>query len=128
MENASKALIIAGAVLIAIVLISLGVSIVSSQKPVMDETDREANVLAKRTVNLTFEKYIGVKKGSEIRNLFVEVNTYNSSTEAGRHVGISGITDAALINPSKNYIVEISYFTSGKWNGYVSQVTVKEKV
>jgi len=46
MENASKALIIAGAILISILLISLGIMLFNSSKGVTDQADEVTNALS----------------------------------------------------------------------------------
>ena len=64
MENASKALIIAGAILLSILLISLGIAIFSQAQTVIDGSGMsDAEVQA---FNSKFEKYQGAKKGSVI--------------------------------------------------------------
>lgn len=45
MENASKALLIAGAVLIAIVLITIGIVILNKSKSTTDQAGQTANVM-----------------------------------------------------------------------------------
>ena len=45
MENASKALIIAGAILISILLVSLGIIMFKNSKGVTDQAENTANLL-----------------------------------------------------------------------------------
>ena len=77
MENASKALIIAGAILLAILLISLGIMIFTqAQDTVSGSGMTEAEVTA---FNQKFTKYEGTFKGSMVKSLIQEVNANNSN-------------------------------------------------
>ena len=77
MENASKALIIAGAILLAILLISLGIMIFTqAQDTVSGSGMTEAEVTA---FNQKFTKYEGTVKGSIVKSLIQEVNANNSN-------------------------------------------------
>ena len=77
MENASKALIIAGAILLSILIISLGIMIFNQAQDAMSKGGMsEAEISA---FNNKFIKYQGRgKKASEIRNLVQEVNVSNA--------------------------------------------------
>ena len=59
MENASKALIIAGAILIAILLISVGIMVMNSMNKPIDEAASEADSQAVRIFNAKFDSYLG---------------------------------------------------------------------
>ena len=73
MENASKALIIAGAILLAILLITLGIYIFQqAQSTVNNSGMSQAEI---QTFNSQFTKYEGEKiKGSAVKSLIQEVN------------------------------------------------------
>ncbi len=131
MENASKALLIGGAVLIAIVLISIGVYIITSQSGVIKQSEEASNALTIKTFNGTFDKYVGTKKGSEIKNLCVDVRTSNSRNadhQVGLVLVVSGgnetdiSTIQATINPYDNYTVKV---TGQDSNGYITQLTIQ---
>ena len=83
MENASKALIIAGAILIAILLIGIGVGLISAvSDPAAQGTDEivQAGIKA---ANAKFEKYQGKQTGSNIISLIKEIRIHNSSNTTG---------------------------------------------
>jgi len=87
MENASKALIIAGAILLAILIISLGMMVLSNATGLLKNGGMDkAGVQA---FNETFLKYDGNKKGSEIRSLVSEVMSNNNSDEASDETRVS---------------------------------------
>ena len=78
MENASKALIIAGAVLISILLISLGIMIYNQAKQVTDNTNLDE--VSVTTYNEKFNQYLGEKvKASVVNSLVAAVNQNNQT-------------------------------------------------
>ena len=77
MENASKALIIAGAILLAILLISLGIMIFTqAQDTVTNSGMSEAEV---QSFNSKFTKYEGDIKGTMVKSLVQEVLSNNGN-------------------------------------------------
>ena len=80
MENASKALIIAGAILLAILLISLGIYIFSQAQSVVEGSGMTKAEVS--TFNNQFLKYEGSIKGSEVKSLIQEVNVNNTQDES----------------------------------------------
>lgn len=87
MENASKALIIAAAILIAILLISVGVYVVGIAQEQINNSDMSS--IETTTFNQKFTKYLGSQKGSAIRTLVQEVMAYNNSDEASDETMVS---------------------------------------
>ena len=138
MENASKALIIAGAILLAILLITLGIYIFQqSQSTVNNSGMSQAEV---QSFNSQFIKYEGTSvKGSAVKSLVQEVNANNSQDESNEHqISITGgIAKASasgsgagshryLTNDVKNtktYTVKITEY--GK-NGRISKIEISE--
>ena len=80
MENASKALIIAGAILLSILIIALGVYIFTVAKGSMDLTSVDALTLEQ--FNSQFTQYDGRRLGSSIKTLINTVIT-NGTTNGG---------------------------------------------
>ena len=77
MENASKALIIAGAILLAILLISLGIMIFNQAQGVVDGSGMsEAEIGA---FNSKLTKYEGKQKGSVVKTMMNEVLSINTA-------------------------------------------------
>lgn len=78
MENASKALIIAGAILLSILIISLGIMIFNQASGVVNNnamTEVEVN-----SFNQKFEQYLGDKvRGANVNALIQAVNNNNMS-------------------------------------------------
>lgn len=130
MENASKALIIAGAILLAILLISLGIYIFQqAQSTVNNSGMSQAEINA---FNSQFTKYEGSIKGSSVKSLIQEVNTNNSQDESSEHqitlTGVNTINDnttkqyktSDIIN-TKTYTVSITAYEN---NGRVSGISI----
>ena len=91
MENASKALIIAGAILLAILIISLGIMILGKAQDTINGSGMtQAEVQA---FNEKFTKYEGSQRGSSVRSLIQEVVSNNGTQEnqdASRTVSVDG--------------------------------------
>lgn len=77
MENATKGLMIAGAILIAIVLIGIGVFLVSQAQGFMDRGGDQFDEMTIMSFNSQFENYSGRRSGSEVKKLISLVNTSN---------------------------------------------------
>ena len=147
MENASKALIIAGAILLAIVLIALGMmAFYQAQDTVSSSGMSQAEI---QVFNSKFTKYEGnAVRGSQVKSLIQEVRASNSSDGAegnGRGVALkltgsgvtakndtknatTGVVTAVVttgdIQSSAKYEVKI---TGNDGAGYVSEITITKK-
>lgn len=118
MENASKALIIAGAILLAILLISLGIMIFTqAQSTVNNSGMSQAEITS---FNSQFSKYENDKiKGSMVKSLVQEVNTNNAQDESSEHqINLDGV------DPVKQGANQ--YLTSGITNTKTYKVTITE--
>ena len=136
MENASKALIIAGAILLSILLISLGIMIFTqAQNTIQNSGMSQAEVNA---FNNQFVKYEGTKKGTMVKSMIQEVNTNNSQDESSEHQitivsGTTGIIPktsdtegsntylTSKILNTKTYQIDITKYAK---NGRISEITV----
>lgn len=115
MENASKALIIAGAILLSILLISLGIMIFSQAQGVVDQSGMsEAEV---NSFNAKFTKYQGNIKGSMVRSLVQEVMTNNNNDAASdeRYVSIN-VNNGTLTTKGTAAIVSLAPGTNQQPN------------
>lgn len=135
MENASKALIIAGAILLSILLISLGIIIFNQAKDVVSGSGMtQAEV---QSFNAKFTQYIGAQKGSTIRSMVQEVMANNNSSEASdetmiainvanQGVTVDGDGDASLVSLAATADASPTYGTAFK-NTKTYTVTPKYK-
>ena len=128
MENASKALVIAGAILVSILLISIGVLIINSTNKMTDQVGGTSDTMAIQSFNAQFTAYEGTENtAAQIKELQSKVNASNAAnnvTTAGQPkfvtFTLSGITSmAALLNTSR-YTVNLSYADTG----YIDTITV----
>ena len=78
MDNASKALIMAGAILIAVALVGVGVYLYSSAAGMMNSGVNELASADMMTKNSKIELYEGQITGSELKTLFRQLKTYNA--------------------------------------------------
>jgi len=136
MENASKALLIAGAILIVIILISVAMLIVNQASGV---SDTATDLTASQTVqafNQQFQSYLGSQKGSSIKTLLSQIAT-NNVNNSGSHtiavtasgLNLSGSTDSNAISTaissvsnSKKYKVTQTGIDS---EGYITGITIE---
>lgn len=144
MENASKALIIAGSILVSIVIITLGVMIVSN---VTDTINKNSNLSEQEiaTYNGPFENYLGTRSGTQVRALCDLIRNHNNGNpdDESRNIKIATGTapenEAALtafvpattvntfkssIKTGKTYTVTFSY---DKNSGLIVGAYVEEK-
>lgn len=124
MENASKALLIAGSVLIVILIIGVGMLVYSSMQGTIDEGIRQMSNQEKDMFNQQFMQYEGRKNGSNVKALQSKVNNNNSQIEDNkdpRYVTMT-IKDNAAINTARTYDVTV---TDSDGDGLVDTITVE---
>lgn len=125
MENASKALIIAGAILVSILLISIGVIIINSTGNMTDQVGTTTDTMAIETFNSQFTNYEGRVSASQVKALVSKVNASNAANGTERQVTLTwngGLT-AATLKSTEKYTVSLNYDTT---TGYVNGVTVSK--
>lgn len=133
MENASKALVIAGAILVAILLISIGVLIINSTGDMTDQVGSTADTMAIETFNSQFTNYQGTAvSAAQVKSLVSKVNASNATNEATsstdeKYVEIvwaGGLTTnkASALKSTQKYSVVLDYATTG----YVNKVTISD--
>lgn len=91
MENASKALLIAGAILICILLIAVGMYVYKSAQGTITTAAAQMGQQEKEMYNATISKYIGnSKKGSDVKLLIDTVISNNNQNvgESGKFISI----------------------------------------
>lgn len=123
MENATKALIIAGSILIAIILIAIGVKILNSTQGVTDSAEETMKSADIADFNSKFTAYSGKQAAAEVKALANKVIATNSVSE--HQVTFNGKTDSSMIT---NMVAEYTglYQVSFNFNdkGYIDAITV----
>lgn len=130
MDNASKALIMAGAVLISIALVGVGVYIFSSTNTMVGGANQQLDDAAAQMTNSTLGQYAGSKvRGSTVKQLLEKVRISNTNDTLPIDVTVTlggkDITNSlstASITDTAYYTVEITD-TNGS-DGYYDTVTI----
>lgn len=139
MENASKALLIAGAILICILLIGVGMLVYNGAMSGIEDGISSMDENAKLQFNTKFTQYEGKKSGSNVRALIGNIISNNSANQDvdGKLVELvieqtsfkpttsdlkmdEMSAERAKINTGAQYNVVISYSK----DGLVNKVTV----
>lgn len=133
MENATKALLIAAAILIAIVLISLGVYVLSmGQESINSVNMSEQEIMA---FNSKFTNYEGKQRGSQVNALAQTVLTNNQAAKDEGSTTSKGVAMSGSINiaadgstTSYNKVPTGSYYTVSftYQDGLVHTITVSQ--
>lgn len=97
MENASKALLIAGAVLIAILLIGVAMLIYNGAMDGIDSGIGQMNQQAKDMFNTQFTQYEGTQRGNNVRAVIRNIISNNSTNQEidGKLVSLD-VTNAGI--------------------------------
>ena len=131
MENASKALIIAGAVLIAILLIAFGVAMINAAQAPIDQATGATSQQEAQIFNAKFSSYAGSRvSGSNVRSLLGIINTNNaqSSNPFAVTIGTNAVANdqvgaqISTIVTTKTYNVTFQYDVT---TGFINAVTIK---
>ena len=118
MENASKALIIAGAILLAILIIGLGVFIYNQAANSVNDTGMDQ--VAARQFNGQFEPYIN--KTIDSTNAKALIDTVNQASQSGNYsIEMSGLRSKNDIQTGHKYIINADYR-----NGIVSSIEIRD--
>lgn len=135
MENASKALIIAGAILLAILIISLGIMIYQQAAGVVNNNAMSEVEL--QQFNQKFTQYVGTNvRGATVRAMAQSVLSNNMSADsADRQVELTGVitmkedatsVDTSGIKNGSTYTVKESYSNQGGDKGLVNSISITE--
>lgn len=145
MENASKALIIAGAILLSILLISLGILVYNNAKGTISDANLDSE--AAQTFNTKISQYCGKKKNANDMNGLVAAISASNGAQTGKSdvhyitLTVTGLenyyTGDATIdadgaksggksypNFSAGVTYQASYTTDA--TGYINAVTIKQ--
>ena len=100
MENASKALLIAGAILICILLIAVAMYVYNSANATIKAAGSQMSQQEKDMYNAKIKTYVGeVTKGSEVKSMIDNIISMNQENvgEQGKFIGIyvpsNGVTN-----------------------------------
>ncbi len=94
MDNASKALIMAGGILIGVMLISLGTYMLTIGRGVSDSSERQIKATQIESFNNFFIKYDSVITGLDVYNILGKIDDINSDENR--------ITDAPIVDENSS--------------------------
>lgn len=129
MENASKALIIAGAILISILLISIGIIVMNSINDPIDQATDSSASQAIEMFNSKFTGYSGTQKASAVKSLITAINSSNGASPEHEITVAAGSIASTLagiqssVSSKETYVVTFDTDT----NGYINTVQVVKK-
>lgn len=129
MENASKALIIAGAILISILLISVGIIVINAINDPVSQAGSSAESQAIQIFNAKFDAYVGPEEDyNSAKSIITTVTSVNGSSDikSGKipKVEIDGKTSVTELSKVKRYSIEAKDTNE---DGYYDKVTISEK-
>ena len=117
MENASKALIIAGAILLAILLITLGILVYNQAAGVINSN--AMSEVEQQQFNQKFTQYEGVQTGVTLRSLAQTVlsNNISDQDETGGDRQVTFETsEGTIVNANTQTSDTSSIATGGRYN------------
>lgn len=131
MENATKALLIAGAIIITLVIITLGIAVMNMGKEAVDKSNLDS--VQTQTSNSQFTQYEGTQKGGKVKALINAVIAENANEDdttqqivvkyKGNDIVSNEKTDSSEIYTNKTYTVKITGYKKGK----VSEISIMDK-
>jgi len=124
MENASKALLIAGSILVCILLIGVGMMVYQSIQGTISEGIAQMSSQEKEMFNAQFQQYEGTRvNGANVRALVNRINNNNSQLEEGdpKYVTVTYV-DNVVVNTARTYTVTV---TDDDTDGLFNNVTIK---
>ena len=142
MENATKALLIAGSVLIAILLIAFGLRIFNSTKGTSEAAQTTMDSTEMAMFYNKFNQYMGTISGIKVRSLYDVIIANNSTSDTGHKVLLSSTIggprtvtasepsdiseEAKKINNSSEYYVTINKTPVSTRNGtFIATISVE---
>lgn len=128
MENATKALIIAAAILIAIVLISLGVFVLGQGTGAAQDSSTGGLGNAQTSAyNSEWENYMGKNiTGTSVKKLLAAVEQHNrtiGAEDSSKIISVEGYNNPGSVGTGKTYRVVATGWTSA---GYISKIRIDE--
>ena len=107
MENASKALIIAGAIILAILIIGLGMAVFNQAKDAITGSNMDSEKIG--AINSKYEEYLGTKvKGSKVRTLCDVIRNNNLAVGSGDSETIYNVSLTYKANTNKISATDIN--------------------
>lgn len=121
MENASKALVIAGAILISILLITLGIIVYNGSRSTIDDSMSSMDETSVTMMNSKIAQYEGAaQSATQAKALINQVRTMQAQGSTIQF-GSGSITVASDVTNGGTYDISVDYDSA---TGLVSKVTI----
>lgn len=117
MENASKALLIAGAILICILLIAIGMYIYQSANATVDSAVSQMSQQEKDIYNAKIKPYLkDIVKGSEVKSMIDNIVSMNQENvgNSGKFISIETAGNIATFKSTLTNGVALTNYNGGK--------------
>lgn len=123
MDNASKALIMAGAILIAVAIVGIGIYIFSASNSLTNNAVNQIDTIAVQMFNNTFTQYaVGIK---------MDPDEVINGTRASQLAQVADSTSGVkLTQPKDGFVATKGYTVSYDYDtttGYITGVTITAK-
>lgn len=116
MENASKALIIAGAILLSILIISLGIMVYNNAKSTVGDANLDAETI--QTFNSKFSMYAGTGvSASNVNSLIEAVNANNATGDDIIGIYNATVPSGATLTVTGSALTATTASASGDFTG-----------
>ena len=127
MENATKALLIAGSILIAILLIAMCMKVLNSNKDTIEQVEGTMQTTEVATFNSKFTVYVGTQKSKAQVMSLLNVVIANNATNAINTVKInnSDAVAAKMNNLTEGqYTIKIEGTDYNASTGYIANIRI----
>ncbi len=122
MDNASKALIMAGAILISIAIVGVGVYIFSSTSNMGNTAGQQMDATQAQMTNSTLRQYEGTRvKGSQVIELIEYITVLTANQTLPVPIAYTDISDTAAVTATAFYTVD---FNDTDADSYYDSVTI----
>ena len=126
MDNASKALIMAGAILIAIAIVGVGVYIFSSTSSITSSGRAQIDATAAQMANSNLRQYTGRVRGSTVKDLISYAGSLNAQEVFPKKLTL-GTAEITVSTDTSSYLANSFYNVSlndTDSDGYYDQIIV----
>lgn len=121
MDNASKALIMAGAILIAVAIVGIGIYIFSSSNALTNDAVNKIDTVAVQMFNNTFTQYaVGREADSDERINGTRAKQLYDVAKATKGITLDGETS---FDARTGYVVDYGF---DKTTNYINKVTISK--
>ena len=128
MDNASKALIMAGAILIAVAIVGIGIYIFSASNSLTNNAVGQIDTIAVQMFNNTFTQYaVGVQQGQKVPGKADEII---NGTRAQQLYNVAKATDGVQVTGVTTFTSTAAYvvtYTTDMNTGYITVVNIAAK-